>query len=131
MNSNSCELLCFICVLSLSVNLLSFLSSICKSRIHKCLFEVNVAASHDDAPMIRTQFGPPLPSFHSLQSSGGMIFNGVTVGAPSSSPICTWRQRHVFLPGVFPYLVSSTRRLPDRQPSVDTRWQWFLWALSV
>ena len=70
--------------------------------------------------MIRTQFGPPLPSFHSLQSSGGMIFNGVTVGAPSSSPICTWRQRHVFLPGVFPYLVSSTRRLPDRQPSVDT-----------
>ena len=79
---------------------------------------INVAASHDDAPMIRTQFGPPLPSFHSLQSSGGMIFNGVTVGAPSSSPICTWRQRHVFLPGVFPYLVSSTRRLPDRQPSV-------------
>ena len=63
---------------------------------------INVAESHDDAPMIRTQFGPPLPSFHSLQSSGGMIFNGVTVGAPSSSPICTWRQRHVFLPGVFP-----------------------------
>ena len=35
---------------------------------------INVAASHDDAPMIGTQFGPPLPSFHSLQSSGGMKF---------------------------------------------------------
>ena len=110
-NSNSCELLCFICVLSLSVNLLSFLSVFAshefisadlslRYRMFSSYVDTRIirqiAASHDDAPMIGTQFGPPLPSFHSLQSSGGMIFNGVTVGAPSSSPICTYSFQEYF-----------------------------------
>ena len=97
MNSTSCELLCFICVLSLSVNLLSFLSVFAshefisadlslRYRMFSSYVDTRIirqiAASHDDAPMIGTQFGPPLPSFHSLQSSGGMIFNGVKSAHP-------------------------------------------------